>query len=76
MPVMGGSESVEKIRAQERKMGWTRASIIALTANVRDVPDSNEFDESLSKPLSRDRLRRMLQKIYISRCLPDSVSAS
>ena len=64
MPVMNGYDATMNIRSREVREGWKRSTIVALTANVRDVVDVSKFDEMLSKPLTRDRLKRMLLWIY------------
>ena len=64
MPVMGGCEAAHLIRVMERKRQWKKATIVALTANVRDVPGGEPFDASLSKPLSRSSLKEMLVRVW------------
>ena len=67
MPVMGGTEATSLIREIERERRESKSTIVALTANVREVPSSDLFCEMLSKPLSRERLRRMLLWVYRKR---------
>ncbi len=64
MPVMGGNEATNLIRQMEKERGHTPSVIVALTANVRDVMCEGIFDKVLSKPLSRERLKRILNYIY------------
>ncbi len=67
MPVMDGYEATRRIRELEQATK-TRTPIIALTANAMSI-DRNRcleagMDEHLAKPISRDLLRRLLEKMH------------
>lgn len=68
MPVMDGHEATREIRAIEARDGRARTPIVCLTAHVMasDVEQSMEagMDDFLSKPISQDKLEKV-----IARCL-------
>ena len=68
MPVMDGNESVKKMREYEQQKGLKPAYIIGLSGN-----GGNEFarkcklygmDEAYSKPLSMDKLEKIVKKVF------------
>ncbi|MCP5169372.1 MAG: response regulator [Hahellaceae bacterium] len=70
MPVMDGYEATEQIRVQEQRQGRSRTPIIALTANAmemdRDRCIAAGMDDHISKPVSRETLRKLLDDLPIS----------
>src|SRR5262249_35941232 len=67
MPELGGMETTRRIRAREAQRGARRTPIFALTANavVEDRYACFEagMDGFLIKPLDRDRLTELLQRL-------------
>lgn len=67
MPVMGGLETVQKIRQHEDATGQTKSKIIALTANVQksDVKACSEIGMNgfLSKPFRKHELLACLHAL-------------
>ena len=64
MPVMDGKKATLLIRKFEEEARHRRSTIVALTASVRESASGPEFDEVLTKPLSRKRLRSMLHWVF------------
>ena len=66
MPEMGGFEATEIIRRRESEVNRRRTTIIAMTANamVGDLEQclSRGMDDYISKPLSFDRLDKLLRR--------------
>ncbi|MGB1239782.1 MAG: response regulator, partial [Pseudomonadales bacterium] len=64
MPVMDGVLATQNIRRRERERGTSRTPIIALTAHVmagdRELYLTNDMDDFLAKPFSRDDLERVI----------------
>jgi two-component system, sensor histidine kinase and response regulator len=73
MPVMGGIEAAQAIRAKEQRRtfvmsgGWRSTPIIALTAHAmardRDACLAAGMDEYLTKPLRREELSAALARV-------------
>jgi signal transduction histidine kinase/CheY-like chemotaxis protein len=67
MPNMNGIEATKNIRKYERKHGFQRTPIIALTANAlkgdREKFLKAEMDEYMSKPFNKKKFLTILKKI-------------
>ncbi|QJD30614.1 response regulator [Methylococcus geothermalis] len=66
MPVLGGYEATQELRARERSAGSGRTPVVALTAHAatgeREKCLAAGMDDYLSKPISRDRLAEALER--------------
>jgi signal transduction histidine kinase/ActR/RegA family two-component response regulator len=66
MPVMGGLEATQAIRAQEAARGRVRIPIIAMTANAilgdREACLAAGMDDYISKPIAAKELLAMLER--------------
>jgi signal transduction histidine kinase/CheY-like chemotaxis protein len=69
MPEMDGLEAARQIRKQEALKG-TRSRMIAMTANVldgdRELCLSAGMDDYVSKPISRDSLAEVINRVLVS----------
>lgn len=67
MPEMDGLEAARTIRDYERKAGLNRAVLIAMTAYAmkgdREMFIEAGFNDYISKPISRDAIKEVLQKV-------------
>lgn len=67
MPVMDGLAASREIRALERRMGWPRCPIVALSAHVlpeyRQAALSAGMDEQLGKPIKLEQLAKLLEQV-------------
>ncbi len=76
MPEMDGFDATEEIRRLESRMGRTPAFISALTANVmpedRDRCFAAGMDAFLSKPIRRQEIVSMLERLGMDCAAPDS----
>jgi PAS domain S-box-containing protein len=67
MPVLDGTDAAREIRAREAEAGLARTPIVALTANAfvedRAAVLAAGMDEHLAKPLERDRLQTLLDRV-------------
>jgi len=65
MPVMGGVEATEKIRALEGERGWEHTPIIAMTANAmegdRERCLAAGMDDYIAKPIKAEQLFACLE---------------
>jgi PAS domain S-box-containing protein len=70
MPVMDGFEMTARIRGDEKDAGKKRTPIVAVTANAMAGEDercrAGGMDAYLSKPVSLDRLRAVLERWFKS----------
>ncbi len=70
MPVLGGIEAAERIRAEETSSGRPRVPIIALTANAfSEAVEATRragMDGHLTKPLTQGALHESLAGIWVS----------
>lgn len=63
LPGIDGLQTTQKIREKERKLGWQRKPIIALTAHSdRDLCIESGMDDYIQKPALIDDLRSMIEK--------------
>ncbi|MBF8272169.1 MAG: multi-sensor hybrid histidine kinase [Magnetococcales bacterium] len=66
MPVMDGLQTTRRIREMEKRLGWPRMPVIALTALVigGDCRECREagMDDLLEKPVMRKSLREKLRR--------------
>ena len=69
MPIMGGIEATEKIRATESSRGTTRVRIVAMTAHAtvedRDRCYAAGMDGYLTKPIDRIRLYEAMEEVLV-----------
>lgn len=67
MPGMDGATSAREIRALERRQGWPRCQIVALSAHVlpeyRQVVEQAGMDGQLTKPVTLDQLGTVLAAV-------------
>lgn len=74
MPVMGGVEATQLIRALESERGLPRVRIVAMTANAmqgdRETCLDAGMDDYLSKPINRGELAAKLDMVAQSRLSP------
>jgi HPt (histidine-containing phosphotransfer) domain-containing protein len=66
MPVMDGFEATRELRRMEQEQGLARLPVVALTANAmqgeRDKCLAVGMDDYVSKPVSAERLREVLER--------------
>jgi signal transduction histidine kinase/CheY-like chemotaxis protein len=71
MPEMDGYDAAAAIRHAEREHGWPRMPIVALTAHAaatdRDRCFAAGMDEYLSKPVSAEQIRAVIQRFMNER---------
>lgn len=67
MPGMDGATSAREIRALERRQGWPRCQIVALSAHVlpeyRQAVEQAGMDGQLTKPVTLDQLGTVLAAV-------------
>ncbi len=78
MPGMDGYELATALRAEQRDVE-ARAPIIAVSASPADARANNEastaFDDSLSKPVSSDSLRRIMERWHAASVGTDNTAS-
>ncbi len=71
MPEMDGYDATAAIRRAEKEHGWPRLPIVALTAHAaaadRDRCFAAGMDEYLSKPVSAEQIRAVIQRLMSQR---------
>jgi CheY-like chemotaxis protein len=70
MPKLNGYDATARIRAHETRVGWPRTPIVAVTANAlhgdREKCLAAGMDQYLSKPFTRQQLRRILETFAVA----------
>ncbi len=67
MPVLDGLEATRRIRDVERRAGWSRVPVVALTANSASEDRARcaeaGMDAFLSKPFTEEELRAVMLSV-------------